>query len=221
MRKVPQPRKGAKGAALGAFLAATALLLAAIGVVANRTGHVHAQRKVVILEGAEAFHFQNLPSMVATSTTVVRGTVVGSSRGKVIDEQEVVYTRKLLDIQVEETLAGRPTGPHAQMEVAGWRQVDGEAETELRLAEELPVDVGHRGIFFLYDFEHDGRYGTVNTQGVFLTDGARVRDSHRHDPLVRRLEALTMAELNSLIQQAADAVKAGDVKPQRYPGTGA
>ena len=51
-------------------------------------------------------------------------------------------------------------------------------------------------------------------------DGAQVRDSHRTDPLVRKLEALTMADLNRLIEQAAEAVKAGDVKPQRYPGTG-
>ena len=214
MRSVPQ---GRRNAASGVFLAAIALLLAATAVAGTRTGHVH---KVVILEGAEAFHFKDLPSMVATSATVVRGSVADSSRGKVIDEQEVVYTRKLLDIQVEETLAGQPTGPHAQVEVAGWRQVDGEAETELRLADELPVGVGDQGIFFLYDFEHDGRYGMVNTQGAYLADGAQVRDSRRTDPLVRKLEALTMADLNRLIEQAAEAVKAGNVKPQRYPGTG-
>jgi hypothetical protein len=218
MTSVPQ---GRKGAGLGVFLAVTALLLAAAGVVGNRTGHVHTQRKVAILEGADAFHFDNLPSMVATSTTVVHGTVVGTSRGKVIDEREVVYTRKLLDIQVEETLAGQPTGPHAAVEVGGWRQVDGEAETEFRFADELPMQLGDQGIFFLYDFEHDGRYGMVSGQGVYLADGAQVRHSHRTDPLVRRLEALTMAELHDLIQQAKEAVKAGDVKAQRYPGTGA
>jgi hypothetical protein len=218
MKSVPQ---GRRGTAIGVFLAATALLLAAGGVVGNRTGHVHTHRKVVILEGGEAFHFENLPSMVATSATVVRGTVVGSSRGKVIDEQEVVYTRRLLDIQVEETLAGRPAGPHAAVEAGGWRQVDGEAETEFRLAEELPVSLGDRGIFFLYNFEHDGRYGMVNTQGVFLADGTQVRDSNRDDALVRRLEQLTTPQLQELIRQANAAVQAGDVKPQRYPGTGA
>ncbi len=209
-----------RGAAIGVFLAAIALLLAANAVAGTRTGHVHTQRKVVILEGSEAFHFEDLPSMVATSTAVVRGSVVASSRGKVIDEQEVAYTRKLLDIQVQETLAGQPTDSHAQVEMAGWRQIDGEAETELRLADGLPVGVGDQGIFFLYDFEHDGRYGMVNTQGVYLADGAEVRDSNRTDPLVRKLEALTMADLNQLIEQAKDAVKAGDVKPQRYPGSG-
>ena len=209
--------QGRRGAAIGGLLAAIALLLAASAVAGTRTGHVH---KVVILDGAEAFHFKDLPSMVATSTAVVRGSVVGSSRGKVIDEQEVAYTRKLLDIQVEETLAGQPAGPHAQVEVAGWRQVEGEAETELRLADQLPTQLGDQGIFFLYDFEHDGRYGMVNTQGVYLADGAQVRDSHRTDPLVRQLEALTMADLQDLIRQAQGAVKAGDVKPQRYPGSG-
>jgi hypothetical protein len=213
--------QGRKGAAIGAFLVATALLLAVNGVIGNRTGHVHTHRKVVILEGADAFHFENLPSMVATSTAVVRGTVVGSSRGKVIEEQDVVYTRRLLDIEVDETLAGQPTGPHAAVEVGGWRQVDGEAETEFRFADELPLQLGDRGIFFLYDFERDGRYGMVSGQGVYLADGAQVRDSHRTDPLVRRLQALTMADLNALIRQAEKAVKAGEVKAQRYPGTGA
>jgi hypothetical protein len=217
MRSVPQ---GRRNAAIGPVLAAIALLLAATAVAGTRIGHVHTHRKVVILEGAEAFHFENLASMVATSAAVVRGSVVDSSRGKVIDEQEVTYTRKLLDVQVEETLAGQPTGPHAAVEVGGWRQVDGETETELRLHDELPVGVGGQGIFFLYDFEHDGRYGMVNTQGVYLADGAQVRDSPRTDPLVRKLEALTMAGLIQLVQQAAGAVKAGDVKPQRYPGTG-
>ena len=86
MRSVPQ---GRRGTVIGVLLAATALLLVAGGVAGNRTGHVHTARKVVLLEGAEAFHFKDLPSMAATSATVVRGTVVGTSRGKVIDEQEV------------------------------------------------------------------------------------------------------------------------------------
>jgi hypothetical protein len=204
MRSVPQ---GRTGAALGVFLAAAALLLAAGGVLGNRPGHTHTVRKVAILQGADAFHFKSLPSMVATSTTVVRGTVVGTSRGRVIDEQDIAYTRKLLDIQVEETLAGRPAGPRAQV--------------EFRFVDELPLQLGDQGIFFLYDFEHDGRYGMISGQGVYLANGAQVRDSHRDDPLVRRLEALTMADLNELIRQAKNAVKAGDVKPQRYPGTGA
>jgi hypothetical protein len=217
MTSVPQRHRNA---AVGVVLVAITLLLAASAVAGSRSGQVHTHRKVVILEGGEAFHFEDLASMVATSAAVVRGSVVGSSRGKVIDEKEVTYTRKLLDIQVEETLAGQPTGPHAQVEVSGWRQVDGEAETDLRLADERSVDVGDQGIFFLYDFEHDGRYGMVNTQGVYLADAEQVRDSHRTDPLVRKLEALTMAGLIQRVQQAEDAVKAGDVKPQRYPGTG-
>lgn len=218
MRSVPQ---GRKGAALGIALTATALLLAAAGVVGSRAEHVHSGRKVVILEGADAFQFATLPSMVATSTAVVRGTVVSSSRGTVIDEEEVVYTRKRLDIRVDETLAGRLTAPSIQVEVAGWRQVDGEAETEFRFADELPVRLGDRGVFFLYDFEHDGRFGMVNKQGVFLADGMLVRDSARTDPLVRRLEQLTTTALDELIRQANAAVEAGDVKAERYPGNGA
>ena len=73
----------------------------------------------------------------------------------------------------------------------------------------------------MYNFEHDGRYGMVSSQGIHLADGTQIRDSKRDDALVRRLEQMTTPQLEELIRQAEAAVQAGDVKPQRYPGTGA
>jgi hypothetical protein len=43
---------------------------------------LHPSGGVTVLEGARAFHFTTLPEMVATSTTVVRGTVVAATRGR-------------------------------------------------------------------------------------------------------------------------------------------
>jgi hypothetical protein len=157
--------------------------------------------------------------MVATSATVIRGTVVGAARGGVIDEDEVAYTRRLLMIEVDKTLAGAPVSGQVTVETAGWRQVDGEAETELRGADEALVSTGASGIFFLYDFERNGHYGFIDEQGVLLADGANVQDSSRSDPLVKDLEARTVADVEALIGQAKGSISRGEVSAQTYPGT--
>lgn len=179
----------------------------------------HPSGGATVLEGARAFHFTTLPEMVATSTTVVRGTVVAATRGRVIDEDDVTYTRKLLTIQVHNWLAGRPVGGQVAVETAGWQQVDGAAETELRFVDDVSVATGASGVFFLYDFEHDGRYGFVDDQGVLLADGAEVGDSTRTDPLVRSLELRTLADLEAGIAHAEAAVRQGRVAAKPYPGT--
>ncbi len=125
----------------------TLLLVANSIVFHNQSQRDHHEREVVVLAGAHAFHFDELPEMVATSATVIRGTVVGAARGGIIDEDEVTYTRRLLVIQVDETLAGQPVSGQVTVETAGWRQVDGEAETELRGADEIPVTTGPAASF--------------------------------------------------------------------------
>jgi hypothetical protein len=197
---------------------AVGLLLALGGSGPQPHPRFHPSAGVTVLEGARAFHFDTLPEMVATSTTVVRGTVVAASRGMVIDEGDVTYTRRLLTIQVHKRLAGRPVGSRVAVETAGWQQVDGEAETKLRVVDDVPVVTGASGVFFLYDFEHNGRYGFVDDQGVLLADGAEVSDSTRTDPLVRGLERRTMADLEAGIASAEKAVRQGRVAPRPYPG---
>lgn len=194
------------------------LLLAVSGGGPQPRPRLHPSAGVTVLEGARAFHFDTLPEMAATSTTVVLGTVVAATRGRVIDEGDVTYTRRLLAIQVHKRLAGRPVGGQVAVETAGWQQVDGEAETELRLVGDIPVVTGASGVFFLYDFEHDGRYGFVDDQGVLLADGAEVRDSTRTDPLVRGLERRTMADLEAGIASAEKAIRQGRVAARPYPG---
>jgi hypothetical protein len=110
----------------------------------------------------------------------------------VIDEDDVTYTRKLLTIQVHKRLAGRPVGGQVAVETAGWQQVDGAAETELRF---------------------------VDDQGVLLADGAEVGDSTRTDPLVKSLELRTLADLEAGIAHAEAAVRQGRVAARPYPGT--
>lgn len=173
---------------------------------------------VTVIEGAPAFHFDNLAEMVATSTTVVRGTVVDAARGTAFNDGEVRYTRRLLTIDVEQTLAGQPAGRRVEVETAGWQQVDDQAETELRFADDAAVAKGDRGVFFLYDFEHNGRFGFVADQGVLLSDGTELQDTPRTDPLVGGLEELTTPELEALVVEAGYAASQGLVAPRAYPG---
>jgi hypothetical protein len=217
MRNLAAGRRPAIASLLLLATIALLVLVNSIGVN-NRSHRGHHEPKMAILEGAYAFHFDNLAEMVATSATVVRGTVVGTARGKVIDEDEIAYTRKVLLIQVVKTLAGQPISGQVTVETAGWRQVDGEAETQFRLADEIPVNTRASGIFFLYDFEHVGHYGFIDDQGAFLVNGAEVQDSRRTDSLVRDLEARTVAELEALIEQAKAAISRGEVRAKTYPG---
>jgi hypothetical protein len=209
------------------LFATVAVLLVANRVVQqSRSQPGHHERKVVVLAGAYAFHFDTLAEMVATSATVIRGTVMGTARGTVIDEGDVADTRRLLIIEVDKALAGAPVGGQVTVETSGWRQVDGEAETELRGEDQIPVSTGDSGIFFLYDFEHNGHYSFIDNQGVLLaessdllSDDATVQDSSRDDPLVQDLEARTMGDVEALIVQADSAVDNGTVSAQTYPGT--
>lgn len=208
-----------KSTPTGRGLALVALLVLAAAGLLLAAGDDPPRPAVMVMEGASAFHFDTLPEMVATSTTVVRGTVVATGRGQVIDEGEVAYTRKLLTIRVHDHLAGKAVNGQVTVETAGWRQADGEAETELRLVDELPVGTGASGLFFLYDFEGDGHYGFVTGQGVLLVDGTAVRDTSRDDPLVRDLERRTVADLQVRIAQAKLAVEQGRVRARVHPGS--
>lgn len=201
-------------------IAVGVLLAAVTNGASDGPVQAHPEGNLTILEGVQAFHFDSLPEMVATSTTVVRGTVVDEARGTVIVDNEVTYTRKLLTIDVERTLAGQSTKSQVAVETAGWQQIDGEAETGLLFAGETPVAKGDRGVFFLYDFEHDGRFGFIADQGVLLMDGSELRDSARSDSLVSSLEKRTAAEVEALIVQADETARQGLVTAQPYPGSG-
>ena len=204
---------------LAAFFSLALIVGLVMAVPATRSRqHPHHETEVVVLAGAYAFHFDTLPELVATSAAVVEGTVVGAARGRVIDEVDVTYTRRLLTIRVDRTLTGQPTGDRLTVETPGWRQVLGQSETELRMEDEIPVLPGAHGIFFLYDFDHDGHYGFINDQGVLLMDAGTVQRSSRTDTLVKQLEARTPFELTTLIAQANAAIAQGRVRAHSYPG---
>jgi hypothetical protein len=185
------------------------LVLAAVALGARAlAGWPTSGNEPYVLAGDETFHFGTLPEMVSTSHAVFTGTVVGTARGIVIDEGEIKYTRKVVQIKtetVDKAVTGRPLGSVVTVETAGWRQVEGEAETELAIEGHIPLKISDRGRFFLYDFEHAGTYALVSGQGVLLYNGTEVIDTPRDDPLVRSLESMTVADVDAAVDQAVAA----------------
>jgi hypothetical protein len=174
----------------------------------------------VMVSSSEGFGFGTLAEMVATAHTVVLGTVDDERRGAVEDDAEVRITQRLLYVRVERTLAGRRPGSGVVISTKGWQQIDGQPETRLRMEDYPRIDVGNRVVLFLFDANGDGRYGFINSQGIYLVRGdMRLEVGHTHDPLTLQIARLPLTELERQVQAAAAAARRGEVRPQLMPGT--
>lgn len=200
-----------------ALAAVVALAVAGPGTAKLSRSSRHLPDGTVVLAGARAFHFDALPPMVATSTAVVRARVTAAARGTVIEEPDITFTRLRLTLEVERHLSGRPLAGSVSLETAGWQQVRGRPETRLVIEGDLPLEVGDRGIFFLYDFGEPGTFGLVSEQGVVLVRETATVQTDRSDTLVRGLERRRPAELEELTLGAARDVRLGQVAPIRPP----
>jgi hypothetical protein len=192
-------------------------LLAAALVVAGCGGLTHRHAKMVVADGERVFTFKQLPEMVATSKTVVLGTVASADRADVIRIEDVTYTQRVLHVRVERVLAGRTVGGEVPVRTTGWRQVDGEAETLFRFDGDVYFQPGNRGVFFLYNFENDRYYDAISAHATYLVDGPTIKDTTREGNLVRLIEALTVPQLEEAVDKAEQAIKRGEVHAQKPP----
>jgi len=174
----------------------------------------------VVLPGSAAFHFTSLPSMVATAHTVVVGTVVDAVRGAVIGIEEVRYTQRVLNVRVEQVLAGRKVTGTVRVSAGGWRQVRGNPEARFRGEHQVPLEPGDRALLFLYDFKRDGAYAVISPEGSYKVRGGAFESSGNPDPLVVALERKTLVTLENEIGEIANDVSRGQYRPIPYPGTG-
>jgi hypothetical protein len=174
----------------------------------------------VVLHGSDAFYFTRLPSMVATAHTVVVGTVVSAGRGAVIDIEEIRYTQRVLQVRVEQVLAGRKVAGSVRVSVGGWRQIRGHPEARFRAEHEMLLEPGDRVLLFLYDFKGDGGYAVVNHQGAYVVRGGAFESSGNPDPLVVTLERKTLAVLERDILDTSGDIRRGRYHATPYPGTG-
>jgi hypothetical protein len=194
----------------GAVLGVVALLVAALGGYAawtwwNQTPSVGSSANY-------RWHFDDPRDMVATADLVILGKVTGAERGDVSDQGDVVYTSRRLQVAVERRLFGEPAGPVVIVDDLGWERSKGR-EVPWTAPEMIRLEVGDRAILFLRKEPATGLFGLLNDQAGYRVNGTDIADSDRSDDLVRRVEAMSVPELEQLIEEAAAAVRQGTLHP--------
>jgi hypothetical protein len=155
--------------------------------------------------GDRAVHYDDIGELVASANAVAIGRVAATSRGRVLDQEDVVFTIMDVRVVVERLLAGQmPTGAFT-IEQPGWEKTarrlgwrgwfDAAGERPWRLQDELRLTEGDRGVFFLAGDRPPTGWELLGPEGLYLIDGPELIDTVRSDPTVRRVEALTVAQL--------------------------
>ena len=163
-------------------------------------------------QGSSRWHFSDPMDMVATSDLVILGTVTGVERDGVSDQGDVVYTTRLLHVTVDKRLFGTLSGDPVVVEDLGWEKAGGR-EMPWRMEGMLRLEVGDRAVLFLRKEPTTGRYGLLSDQASYLVEGPDIADTARTDPMVRRIEEMSVSELERLIDEAAAAVRRGELQP--------
>ena len=121
--------------------------------------------------------FDSLDELVAASDLVVVGTVAGVADGRVLtapDRPDAGFRTRLVELDVERTLAGEPPTPLVVEEPA--ELLDG---TPVVVDGMAPLDVGDRAVWFLVAGGSDEQpyHAVVNGQGRYEIIGATLRPS--------------------------------------------
>lgn len=175
-----------------------------------------------------AVRYDSIGELVASADAVVVGQVIEIDRGRVLDHQDVVYTSINVRVAVERVLAGRLPGAAFTIERFGWEKAarrpgrrgwfDDTRERESRVAGELRLKEGDRGVLFVARTNDAPGWYVLAPEGLYLIDGAEVVDTDRPGPLLPAVEAMTAARLEQAVAEAAAAVRRGEHTPKRAHG---
>jgi len=178
--------------------------------------------------GDRAVHYDSIGELVASADAVAIGRVAATSRGRVLDQEDVVFTIMDVRVVVERLLAGRMStgtftieqpGWEKTVRRPGWRGWFDAGERPWRLQDELRLTEGDRGVFFLAGDRPPTGWELLGPEGLYLIDGAELADTVRSDPTVRTVEAMTVTELQAGVGAAVAAVGRGELKP-KMPSAG-
>jgi hypothetical protein len=184
-----------------ARLVAVALLLVAAAACAPEP----------LAHGDYADHYGSVDELVAAADAVVVGRVSGTGRGRVLDQEDVVFTIMDVRVAVERVWAGRMPAPTFTIERPGWERVarrpgwrgllDPAGERVWRLEGELRLEEGDRGVFFLARSRPAPGWELLAREALYLVDRAELADPERSDPTIRSIEAMTVAELEAAVRR--------------------
>lgn len=177
--------------------------LESAGLESAGSATVTAERQPAVEVESDAPRFTTLDEMAAASDAVVRAEVVASERGRWFGDgaEGTRIQSRLVTLRVTDVVAGvAPPTATVLVEEEGWLEdgaplvVDGAA----------PSRVGDEGVWFVLDgADRDvGAYVVVNAQGRYLVagDGRTLSGAAGNDPLVSRLEAMTVDELTAVLR---------------------
>jgi hypothetical protein len=209
--RTPQARRRRPSLVLAVAMGVIVLVAATVGVYAgwSRRGLPPSQTRSA---GSSMWHFHDPRDMVATSDLVVLGTVTAIERGGVSDQGDVVYTTRLLHVAVDRRLFGTLDGETLVVEDLGWEKVDGQ-EVPWRVQGLIRLEIGERAFLFLRKDPGTGRFGFLSDQGGYRVEGTEIADTDRTDPMVQRIEDMSVPQLERLIAEAAADVRSGQLKP--------
>jgi hypothetical protein len=165
-----------------------------------------------LAEGSFRWHFSDPRDMVATSDLVVLGTVTAEERDGVSDQGDVIYTTRLLHVAVDKRLFGKLSGDPVVVEDLGWEKAGGR-EVPWRVKGLIRLEVGDRAVLFLRKDPTTGRFGLLSDQAGYRVEGPNIADTGRTDPVVQHIEEMSVSELERLIDEAAAAVRRGELQP--------
>jgi hypothetical protein len=178
----------------------------------------------LVEHGDRGVRYDNIGELVASADAVVIGRVAGTSRGRVLDQEDVVFTIMDVQVVVERLLAGRMRTRAFTIEQPGWEKTarrpgwrgwfDPAGERPWRLKDELRLKEGDRGVFFLAGDRPPTGWELLGPEGLYLIDGTALADTVRSDPTVRKVEPLTLAQLEGAVGTAVAAVRRGELQPK-------
>lgn len=190
----------------------------------------------VLFSVREAYRFETIEQMVATSDAVVVGVAEADARGRVFGEAPGQLQSRDVTVNVDSVLAGRyAVGDRVVVQEMGW----GAQGEPLALEGLQPMRIGQRYLLFLTGVDetqkdlaetHAGPRAVVtNSQGRYevSTDGslartvvpdlmaedASVAHQDASDALTSELASLDLDSLTTRVADAAAAVERGEVAP--------